>query len=44
MAHLLSLIDYKDVTKKKLKVPPKQKKRGYKRLSFAQQKFVPQVY
>jgi len=42
--HLLSLIPYKDLTPKPLKLPPRQKNRGYVRPPLSDQTFVPDVY
>jgi polyphosphate kinase len=44
LAHFLSRIPYEDVTRKKLKIPPRQKDKGYKRPPINTQKFVPAVY
>jgi len=42
--HLLSMIPYKDLTPKKIKLPPKQKEKGYVRPPISDQNFVPEVY
>ena len=42
--HLLSLIPYKDLTLKPVKLPPRQKDRHYKRPPINSQHFVPDVY
>jgi len=44
MVHLLAQIPYKDVTKKNLKIPPKQKNKNYKRPSIDSQKWIPELY
>ncbi len=44
MTHLLSQIPYKDVTRKKLVIPKRQKDKGYKRPPLNKQKFVPEIY
>ena len=42
--HLLSLIKYKDLTPKTIKLPPRKKDKGYIRPPFEDQTFVPEVY
>jgi len=42
--HLLDQISYKDLTPKSLKLPPRQKRKGYVRPPLAEQHFVPDVY
>jgi len=42
--HLLEQIPYKDVTKKKLKLPKRQKDDGYRRPKLKSRKMVPSVY
>ena len=44
IAHLLALIDYKDLTPGKLKLPRRQKNRGYERPPESSQKFIPERY
>ena len=44
IAHLLSLIPYKDLTPKSLKLPPRQKAGDYKPPDLDQFNFVPTVY
>lgn len=44
MAHLLTAVPYKDVTKRKIKIPPRQKDVGYKRPPLTKQKFVSEIY
>ncbi len=42
--HLLSLIDYKDLTPEPLELPPRQKESGYIRPPISDQTFVPEKY
>jgi len=42
--HLLSLIPYKDLTPEPIKLPPRQKNKGYIRPPITDQTFVPEVY
>ncbi|MFW6303525.1 MAG: polyphosphate kinase 2 [Candidatus Sumerlaeota bacterium] len=42
--HLLSLIDYKDLTPEKIELPPRQPDQGYVRPPMSDQTFVPEVY
>jgi polyphosphate kinase 2 len=44
IAHLLDQIPYKDLTPDPIKLPPKQKRRGYVRPPLSDQHFVPEVY
>lgn len=44
IAHLLSMIPYKDLTPPPIKLPPRQKDKGYIRPPITEQNFVPQVY
>ncbi|HOQ04372.1 MAG TPA: polyphosphate kinase 2 [Anaerohalosphaeraceae bacterium] len=44
IAHLLSMIPYKDLTPPPIKLPPRQKDKGYVRPPITDQNFVPQVY
>ncbi len=44
IAHLLDSIPYKDLTPKRLKLPPRQKAKGYKRPPEDTQHFVPEKY
>ncbi|MFP4060770.1 MAG: polyphosphate kinase 2 [Bacteroidales bacterium] len=44
ISHLLSMFDYKDVTKLDLTLPPKQENNGYIRPPFEDQTFVPKKY
>lgn len=42
--HLLSLVPYEDLPKKKIKLPPRQKGNEYVRPPFSDQTFVPEIY
>ncbi len=42
--HLLSLVPYKDLTPEPIKLPPRQKDKGYIRPPITDQTFVPEVY
>jgi polyphosphate kinase len=42
--HLLSMIPYKDLTPKPVKLPPRQNRAGYVRPPLTDQHFVPQIY
>lgn len=42
--HLLSQIQYKDLTPEKIELPPRQKRKGYVRPPLSDQHFVPEVY
>ncbi len=44
ISHLLSLISYKDLTPKPIKLEPRKKKRGYVRPPITDQTFIPEVY
>ncbi|MCB0729745.1 MAG: polyphosphate kinase 2 [Ignavibacteriae bacterium] len=44
MSHLLSLIDYQDLTPEPVKLPPRQKEKGYIRPPLTDQTFVPEKY
>ena len=44
ISHLLSLIDYQDLTPEPVELPPRQKDPGYKRPPIDSQKWVPAVY
>jgi polyphosphate kinase 2 (PPK2 family) len=44
ISHLLSSIHYKDLTPKPIKLPPRQKAKGYKRPPETDQHFVPAKY
>ncbi len=42
--HLLSLINYKDLTPETIKLPPRQERMGYVRPPITDQTFVPEIY
>jgi len=42
--HLLSIIPHKDLTPKKLELPPRKKSKGYVRPPLSDQTFIPEVY
>ena len=44
ISHLLSLIDYKDLTQKPFKLPPLKHNTAYVRPPVSEQTFVPQIY
>ncbi len=44
MSHLLSLIPYEDLTPPPIKLPPRQKNKGYIRPPITEQTFVPEKY
>lgn len=44
MSHLLSLIPYKAIKVPKVKLPPRQKMKGYVRPPLSKQRFVPAIY
>jgi len=44
MNHLLNLIDYEDLTPEPIKLPPRQKNKGYIRPPISDQTFVPEKY
>ena len=44
ISHLLSMIDYEDVTPPPLELPPRQQDKGYVRPPITDQTFVPEVY
>jgi len=44
ISHLLESITYKDLTPKRLTLPPRQKAKGYKRPPEETQHFVPEKY
>ena len=44
IAHLLSLISYRDLTPEPIELPPRQKEKGYIRPPITDQTFVPDVY
>jgi polyphosphate kinase 2 len=42
--HLLSVIPYKDLTPKRIDLPPRQREEGYVRPPLSDQNFIPEVY
>ena len=44
ISHLLSLVDYEDLTPETMKLPPRQKDKGYQRPPLVSQHFVPEKY
>jgi len=44
ISHLLSLIDYQDLTPSPIELPPRQRDPGYKRPPITSQKWVPAIY
>jgi polyphosphate kinase 2 len=42
--HLLSIIQYKDLTPKPIELPPREKSKGYVRPPMSDQTFIPEVY
>jgi len=44
IAHLLSCVPYKDLTPEKIKLPPRQQGKNYKRPPESDQHFVPARY
>ena len=44
ISHLLSLINYEDLTPKPIKLEPRKKKKGYVRPPITDQTFIPEVY
>ena len=44
ITHLLSLIDYQDLSPEPVELPPRQEERGYVRPPMTDQNFVPEVY
>jgi hypothetical protein len=44
ISHLLSMIEYEDVTPPPLELPPRQEDKGYVRPPITDQTFVPEVY
>lgn len=44
IAHLLSMVPYKDLNSKPIKLPPRQKNKGYIRPPIDSQTFVPDIY
>ena len=44
ITHLLSMIDYEDLSPKPVKLPQRQKESGYVRPPMSEQNFVPELY
>ncbi len=44
IAHLLSLIPYKDLTPRPMKLPPRKPRKAYVRPPITDQTFVPEAY
>jgi len=44
ISHLLSLISYKDLTPKPIKLPPRKDEKGYVRPPITDQTFIPEIY
>jgi polyphosphate kinase 2 len=44
ISHLLSMIPYEDLTPSKIKLPPREDKKGYERPPITDQTFVPEIY
>jgi polyphosphate kinase 2 len=44
MTHLLSLIDYQDLTPERIELPPRQEDHGYVRPPMSDQTFIPEIY
>jgi polyphosphate kinase 2 len=44
ISHLLSLIEYKDLSSEPMKLPPRQEQTGYVRPPMTEQTFIPEVY
>ena len=44
ISHLLSMIDYEDLSPELIKLPPRQDDRGYVRPPLSDQTFVPEIY
>lgn len=44
ITHLLSVIDYEDLSPTPIKLPPRQKEQGYVRPPLSDQTFIPEVY
>ncbi len=44
IAHLLSMIEYEDLTPETIELPPRQKNKGYIRPPMESQTFVPEIY
>ena len=44
MTHLLSLIDYEDLTPERIELPPRQEDQGYVRPPMSDQTFIPEIF
>ena len=44
ITHLLSMVDYKDLTPERVVLPPRQEEYGYVRPPMSDQNFIPEVY
>jgi len=44
MTHLLSLIDYEDLTPERIDLPPRQEDQGYVRPPMSDQTFIPEIF
>lgn len=44
ISHLLSLIEYKDLSSEPMKLPPRQEQTGYVRPPLTEQTFIPEIY
>jgi polyphosphate kinase 2 len=44
ISHLLSMIDYEDLSPKPMKLPPRQENTGYVRPPLSDQTFIPEIY
>lgn len=44
MTHLLSMVDYQDLTPQRIELPPRQDEGGYVRPPMSDQTFIPEVY
>jgi hypothetical protein len=44
ISHILSSIEYEDITPNKIELPPRQKESGYIRPPMSEQTFVPDLY
>jgi len=44
ITHLLSMIDYQDLTPQRIELPPRQEEYGYVRPPMSDQTFIPEVY
>ena len=44
ITHLLSMVDYEDLSPKPMELPPRQKEHGYVRPPLSDQTFIPEIY